>query len=67
MIDVQDFKRINDGYGHAEGDRCLREVAKAIGGAVRKPDAVLPLGRRRVRADPDRHRRRGRRRRWEPA
>lgn len=30
IIDVDFFKRYNDGYGHPEGDRCLKQVATAI-------------------------------------
>ena len=30
MIDVNDFKKINDTYGHSEGDLVLKEVAKTI-------------------------------------
>jgi diguanylate cyclase (GGDEF)-like protein len=44
MIDVHSFKKINDGWGHAEGDRCLHEVAEAIGVTVRKPDLCFRWG-----------------------
>ena len=44
MIDIHSFKQINDNYGHAEGDRCLHEVAEAIGGAVRQPDLCFRWG-----------------------
>ena len=44
MIDIHRFKQINDNYGYAEGDRCLHEVAKAIGGAVRQPDLCFRWG-----------------------
>ena len=38
MIDVVDFKTINDTYGHRVGDRALREVARRLHGLVRSYD-----------------------------
>ena len=36
MIDVDNFKKYNDFYGHQEGDHCLKEVARALGDSVRR-------------------------------
>lgn len=41
MIDVDFFKRYNDTYGHLAGDDCLRRVATAIRGALRRPADVV--------------------------
>lgn len=37
MIDVDDFKKCNDIYGHLKGDRCLRTVAHCIGRHFSRP------------------------------
>lgn len=44
LIDVDHFKRINDRYGHAIGDRVLRGVAKAVMGVCRPTDFVARIG-----------------------
>ncbi len=37
MMDVDFFKRYNDHYGHAAGDKALQAVAKVIGEQARRP------------------------------
>jgi diguanylate cyclase (GGDEF)-like protein/PAS domain S-box-containing protein len=37
LLDVDRFKGYNDAHGHQAGDDCLRAVAGAIGGAVKRP------------------------------
>jgi diguanylate cyclase (GGDEF)-like protein len=44
MIDVDDFKRVNDTYGHLEGDRVLREIAEVLTENVRSFDICTRYG-----------------------
>ncbi|MCW8908206.1 MAG: diguanylate cyclase [Sedimenticola sp.] len=44
FIDLDDFKLINDRYGHAAGDRVLRELAALLQMQVRSRDTVARLG-----------------------
>jgi diguanylate cyclase len=44
FVDVDDFKRVNDDFGHAAGDDVLRELARRIQAAVRGADTVARLG-----------------------
>lgn len=36
MLDIDCFKAFNDGYGHPEGDRCLRAVGRMLDGVVQR-------------------------------
>lgn len=44
FADIDNFKAINDQWGHGEGDRALREVAALIKGSFRESDIIARLG-----------------------
>lgn len=43
-LDIDHFKAINDQFGHAIGDRVLREVASLLKGRIRKTDVIFRTG-----------------------
>ncbi len=44
MVDLDDFKKINDRYGHVTGDKLLSMVAKRLKDSIRSGDMVARLG-----------------------
>jgi diguanylate cyclase (GGDEF)-like protein len=44
LIDLDDFKRVNDEHGHQHGDSVLQEVAVTISRCVRADDLVMRHG-----------------------
>ncbi|MGB9808751.1 MAG: GGDEF domain-containing protein, partial [Caldanaerobacter sp.] len=44
MFDLDNFKQINDTYGHLIGDEVLKEVARRIKNNVRSGDIVARFG-----------------------
>lgn len=44
FLDLDDFKRINDSYGHAQGDQLLVEFSERVRNALRDEDTVARLG-----------------------
>ena len=44
MVDIDHFKKVNDGYGHLVGDQVLEAVASVLSQSVREVDAVGRYG-----------------------
>lgn len=44
LLDVDDLRRVNERFGHLEGDRCLGEVARALERSVREVDRCFRWG-----------------------
>ena len=44
MIDIDDFKKINDNYGHQRGDTILEEIASILKSLARRTDSAVRYG-----------------------
>jgi len=44
FIDLDNFKQINDNYGHSEGDKVLRSTASRMLECIRKEDTLARMG-----------------------
>ncbi|MEE4297489.1 MAG: diguanylate cyclase [Wenzhouxiangella sp.] len=41
VIDIDDFKRYNDHFGHRAGDQCLQQVASVLDQSLRRPSDLV--------------------------
>ena len=41
MVDIDHFKKVNDTFGHAGGDKVLREIASLLKNSVRRQDDTV--------------------------
>ncbi len=44
MLDLDDFKRVNDTFGHPAGDRTIKEIADVLRRRSRESDSLARLG-----------------------
>ena len=44
LIDVDDFKNVNDVYGHLAGDQALRSITDAISSCIQETDVLIRYG-----------------------
>lgn len=44
IVDIDDFKQINDSYGHSHGDKVLQEVSARLSNVIRSEDVLARLG-----------------------
>lgn len=44
MLDIDNFKSINDGYGHLAGDNALKEIAHRVEAQIRSMDTAARFG-----------------------
>jgi diguanylate cyclase (GGDEF)-like protein len=44
LFDIDDFKEVNDGYGHLAGDKVISEVASLVSASIRQEDILARWG-----------------------
>lgn len=44
LVDLDGFKQVNDTFGHATGDACLKEAARRLGAVCRDTELVARIG-----------------------
>lgn len=44
LVDVDDFKKVNDGHGHDAGDQVLKEIARRLKESLRQEDIAARVG-----------------------
>ncbi len=44
LIDIDDFKKVNDTYGHLVGDAVLVDLSRRVNGMIRKQDVLARYG-----------------------
>jgi diguanylate cyclase (GGDEF)-like protein len=44
LIDLDDFKLVNDSFGHDAGDKLIKAIAKLLSSSLRRADTVARLG-----------------------
>lgn len=44
MVDIDNFKKVNDTYGHLTGDKVLQELAKVLRSNIKASDEIIRFG-----------------------
>jgi diguanylate cyclase (GGDEF)-like protein len=44
LVDIDDFKQVNDSHGHASGDRVIRAIAEGVRTCLRPSDVAARIG-----------------------